>query len=270
MTTIHLNTDAIAEALWGIAAVLAERKREAPQPTPGTTKGYGPTANPDAFRPALELLPIGAVAELDEPVVLDGPKAEAHCIPSGTKVTRVEKRRHGLTTGHGSGFNLYDADGPWRGDTDILLEAGISARDFSLPELEVDEVEDMVEDVVNEPAHYRQEDGLECIDFSYDLPAPWFSVVRYVWRCLDKGNPVQDLEKALRYIQIADERGVEKPRNVQHYNTFLDLWLRENEDSIAEARYYALTKIFDCRPSVSSEVVRSRIETLLRLIKEEA
>lgn len=266
MTTTPLNTDAIAEALWGIAAAITASGPQAPQITPDATKTYGPTANPDAFRPALELLPIGAVAELDEPIVLDGPKAEAHCIPSGTKVTRVEKHRHGLTTGHGSGFNLYDADGSWRGNTDILLEAGISARDFSLPELEVDEVED----VVNKPSHYRQEDGLEAIDFSYDLTGPWFSVVRYVWRCLDKGNPVQDLEKALRYIQIADEKGLEKPRNTEHYHTFCNLWLRENEDRVAEARYYALMRVFDERLDVNPEAVHRAIETLLELIKEEA
>lgn len=276
MTTTPLNTDAIAEALWGIAAAITESKPKAPQPTPhpsdlrGDAAAYGPIVNPDAFRPALELLPIGAVAELDIPTVLDGPEAGSWGIFTSPKIVRVTKHSHPPSPTDGSAFLFYepDSEAPWYGDARLVLEMGLSARDFSVPqeELEVDEVEDMV----NEPSHYRQEDGLECIDFSYDLPGPWFSVVRYVWRCLDKGNPVQDLEKALRYIQIADERGVKKPRNGQHYGTFLDLWLRENDDPIAEARYYALTKIFDERASVDSETVRRIIEALLDRIKEKA
>lgn len=210
--TTPLNTDAIAEALWGIAAVLAERKHEAPQPTPDTTKAYGPTENPDAFRPALELLPIGAVAELDEPVMLDGPKARDYFIPSGTRVTRVEKHRHELTPGYGSGFTLLaDSGTPWAGTTNVVLEMGLSARDFSLPELEVDEVEDMVEepssDAVEHPAHYTAY-PVEVIELTEHLNFCRGNAVKYIARAglKDPATEAEDLRKARWYIDRELER----------------------------------------------------------------
>lgn len=224
MTTDQTNV--IAEALWGIAAAITASGPQAPQltmntpNTEDTIKGYGPTANPDAFRPALELLPIGAVAELDEPVVLDGPKAEAHGIPSGTWITRVEKHRHELATGHGSGFELYDGDdAPWYGNTNVVLEMGLSARDFSLPELEVSEVEELVEDVVNEPssdaverpAHYTAY-PVEVIELTEHLNFCRGNAVKYIARAglKDPATEAEDLRKARWYIDRELDRIKEK------------------------------------------------------------
>lgn len=212
MTTTPLRTDAIAEALWGIAAAITESGPKAPQLTLNTPKAYGPTENPDAFRPALELLPIGAVAELDEPIVLDGPKARGYFIPSGTRVTRVEKRRHELTTGHGSGFNLYDADGSWRGNTDILLEAGISARDFPIPDAKVeteteDEVNEPSSDAVEHPAHYTAY-PVEVIELTEHLNFCRGNAVKYIARAglKDPATETEDLRKARWYIDRELER----------------------------------------------------------------
>lgn len=123
------------------------------------------------------------------------------------------------------------------------------------------------EDVVNKPSHYTQEDGLECIDVSYDLTGPWFSIVRYVWRCMDKGNPIQDLEKALRYLEIAEEKGLEKPVNRGREIVFRDLWLGENDDDINETRLYILRAIFGQHDAA---VVRENIKILIDLIKEDS
>lgn len=123
------------------------------------------------------------------------------------------------------------------------------------------------EDVVREPSHYRQEDGLECIDFNYDLTGPWFSVVRYVWRCMDKGNPVQDLEKAVRYIEIAEEKELEKPADEERAAVFRTLWLHEDENPLLEQRYFTLYATF--APYYSAAQVRLHIEGLAGLVKEE-
>ena len=123
------------------------------------------------------------------------------------------------------------------------------------------------EDVVREPSHYRQEDGLECIDFNYDLTGPWFSVVRYVWRCMDKGNPVQDLEKALRYIEIADEKELEKPADEERAAVFRTLWLHESDNPLLEQRYFTLYAIF--APYYTAAQVRLHIESLVELVGKE-
>ena len=123
------------------------------------------------------------------------------------------------------------------------------------------------EDVVREPPHYRQEDGLECIDFSADLTGPWFSVVRYVWRCMDKGNPVQDLEKALRYIEIAEEKELKKPADEERAAVFRTLWLHENENPLLEQRYFTLYATF--APYYSAAQVSLHVEGLAELVKKE-
>lgn len=123
------------------------------------------------------------------------------------------------------------------------------------------------EDVVREPSHYRQEDGLECIDFNYDLTGPWFSVVRYVWRCMDKGNPVQDLEKALRYIEIAEEKELKKPADEERAAVFRTLWLHENENPLLEQRYFTLYSTF--APYYSAAQVSLHVEGLAELAKKE-
>ena len=129
------------------------------------------------------------------------------------------------------------------------------------------EILDEPEDVVREPSHYRQEDGLECIDFNYDLTGPWFSVVRYVWRCMDKGNPVQDLEKALRYIEIADEKELEKPADEERAAVFRTLWLHESDNPLLEQRYFTLYAIF--APYYTAAQVRLHIESLVELVGKE-
>jgi len=65
---------------------------------------------------------------------------------------------------------------------------------------EVDEVGGV--DVVNSPAHYTK-GGIETIDFieAKGLGYCLGNVVKYVSRVDDKGNPVQDLEKAEWYLK---------------------------------------------------------------------
>lgn len=60
-------------------------------------------------------------------------------------------------------------------------------------------------DMVNHPNHYannrmQQLIGAECIEFSRHFSFDVGNAFKYVWRCLDKGTTVQDLDKAIFYL----------------------------------------------------------------------
>lgn len=65
----------------------------------------------------------------------------------------------------------------------------------------------MLEDhMVTHPPHYGDDRfGIECIEFSSLMMFNPGNAFKYVWRCEDKGNAVQDLEKARTYWQWAWE-----------------------------------------------------------------
>jgi hypothetical protein len=56
-------------------------------------------------------------------------------------------------------------------------------------------------EAVNHPAHYNQVPGIECIDvvryFSFNLG----NSIKYIWRAGHKGDIIEDLEKAIWYLQ---------------------------------------------------------------------
>lgn len=70
-------------------------------------------------------------------------------------------------------------------------------------------------DNVNHPEHYNK-GRYECIDVVKDLwgkncPFPIFNAFKYIWRYKDKWNDIEDLKKAVFYLQwYIDE--VEKER----------------------------------------------------------
>lgn len=74
-----------------------------------------------------------------------------------------------------------------------------------LPAFDTDEY-----DVVNHPQHYAN--GmvveLECIMFKRWLPGDLSDAFKYVWRAGDKEDLIQDLEKALWYLDDALEYGI--------------------------------------------------------------
>lgn len=54
--------------------------------------------------------------------------------------------------------------------------------------------------MVLHPPHYgTSRFGVECIEFTRLMPFCAGNAFKYVWRCEDKGNPVQDLDKARVY-----------------------------------------------------------------------
>jgi hypothetical protein len=57
-------------------------------------------------------------------------------------------------------------------------------------------------DVVNHPSHYTSHpSGIECIDVTRHMGFNLGNVIKYVWRCDLKADEIQDLEKALWYLQ---------------------------------------------------------------------
>lgn len=65
-------------------------------------------------------------------------------------------------------------------------------------------------DMVNHPPHYQSESGIECIDaIRAALGDAAFvahcraTAVKYLWRADKKGRTIEDIEKAIWYLQRA-------------------------------------------------------------------
>lgn len=55
---------------------------------------------------------------------------------------------------------------------------------------------------VNHPQHYNSHPaGIECIDVVEHMNFNLGNAVKYIWRADEKGNAIQDLEKAKWYIE---------------------------------------------------------------------
>ncbi len=59
-----------------------------------------------------------------------------------------------------------------------------------------------VNDPVNNPAHYTSHpSGVECIDIVEWLPHNRAAAIGYIWRCGQKDDPIQDLRKAIWFLE---------------------------------------------------------------------
>jgi hypothetical protein len=59
---------------------------------------------------------------------------------------------------------------------------------------------DVAEDRIN-PAHYRRHpSGIECIEVTRHMNFNTGNAIKYIWRYLDKGDPVENLKKAQWYL----------------------------------------------------------------------
>lgn len=55
-------------------------------------------------------------------------------------------------------------------------------------------------DAVTHPSHYTRRFGIECIELTRHLSFCAGNAVKYIWRHLDKGQPLEDLRKAEQYL----------------------------------------------------------------------
>lgn len=57
-------------------------------------------------------------------------------------------------------------------------------------------------DTVNHPAHYTSHpSGIECIQITEHMSFNLGNAIKYLWRADEKGAPIEDLKKAVWYIQ---------------------------------------------------------------------
>ena len=57
-------------------------------------------------------------------------------------------------------------------------------------------------DPVNHPKHYTgHASGIECIQVTEHMNFCRGNAVKYIWRCGDKGKPIEDLRKAIWYLE---------------------------------------------------------------------
>ena len=62
-------------------------------------------------------------------------------------------------------------------------------------------------DPVNHPAHYTQHpSGVECIQITEHMTFNLGNALKYIWRSNNKGNPIEDLRKAVWYIEREIQR----------------------------------------------------------------
>lgn len=60
---------------------------------------------------------------------------------------------------------------------------------------------------VDHPAHYnRHPSGIECIDVVEHMNFNLGNAMKYIWRADEKGNSIEDLEKAAWYLKREIER----------------------------------------------------------------
>lgn len=56
------------------------------------------------------------------------------------------------------------------------------------------------EDAIN-PSHYRRHpSGIECIEVTRHMNFNTGNAIKYIWRYLDKGDPIENLKKAQWYL----------------------------------------------------------------------
>jgi len=73
-------------------------------------------------------------------------------------------------------------------------------------------VESSLEDPIN-PSHYRRHpSGIECIEITEHMLFNPGNAVKYIWRYMDKGDPVENLRKAQWYLEREILRLTRVPR----------------------------------------------------------
>lgn len=62
-------------------------------------------------------------------------------------------------------------------------------------------------EMVNHPAHYKSHpSGIECIQITEHMNFCRGNAIKYIWRAGEKGNELEDLEKAKWYIEREIQR----------------------------------------------------------------
>lgn len=58
------------------------------------------------------------------------------------------------------------------------------------------------DDVINHPDHYiSHPSGVECLEIVQHMDFCLGNAIKYIWRCEEKGKPIEDLKKAIFYLE---------------------------------------------------------------------
>lgn len=133
---------------------------------------------------------------------------------------------------------------------------------FTFPTKPEDTTKPDIDDEVNHPKHYTgHKADIECIMFTELLPSLAANAFKYVWRCNDKDNREEDLEKARWYLNRSCELGCVEPRlgrKIQHImvemidSSDFDDWHKLVLDKIVEGYYV------DAYNAISDIIVKPR------------
>jgi hypothetical protein len=124
---------------------------------------------------------------------------------------------------------------------------------------------------VNHPDHYQDPSGVECIEVVEHLGFCIGNAIKYIWRCNEKGAPIEDLQKGLWYVRY------EHSRLAKHI-------YRPNDPPVYRPRQDRVEVFFaQCAPGFRRDVILilweadrsrgydalSRLSCAMRMIEEE-
>lgn len=98
-------------------------------------------------------------------------------------------------------------------------------------------------EMVNNPDHYNSQ-SIECIKiaqlYNYNIGC----VIKYLWRCEYKGNKIQDLQKAAKYIQFEIDRDIDVEFWVNFKGTGLSMYFDDLQVNFPKNIYNAFCEIY--------------------------
>jgi len=95
------------------------------------------------------------------------------------------------------------------------LERYSRSRDNSDGEM----VELIMGDIVNHPDHYVQVPEIECIEVAGHFNFCLGNAIKYIWRADHKGDPEEDLRKAIWYLHREIEMRIKRENNIKRFKT---------------------------------------------------
>lgn len=121
-----------------------------------------------------------------------------------------------------------------------------------------------MDDEVKNPKHYQGKGGVECIEITEHLPFCVGNAYKYVYRRDAKGNPKQDLKKALWYVERelalrAESKKLEPSeiilRNYRVSDSETDERVAHVLDAIVEGHALGSDKSFEYAASLLRELI---------------
>ncbi len=113
-------------------------------------------------------------------------------------------------------------------------------------------------DMVNEPPHYKDESGIGCTEIVKHMMFFGGSCFKYLYRCGNKWNDIEDLRKAVRCAELAD--------NDRHITD--ESWLRATYAVGSHREGNIRQAIFSVRSQQWADVVESIKAEIARLESE--